>query len=85
MDRGEFQKAYHSLRKLRRADLQAARDLYLAWKFLEAEQKSKEGGDSLKELFKVRRNWRAAQSSWFCMLMQQFCGGMSENHILDTM
>ncbi|KAK7588811.1 hypothetical protein V3481_007827 [Fusarium oxysporum f. sp. vasinfectum] len=74
MDRGEFQKAYLSLRKLRRDDLQAARDFYLAWKFLEAEQNSKEGRKTLKELFTVRRNWRAAQSSWFCMLMQQFCG-----------
>ncbi|KAK2681581.1 Sugar/inositol transporter [Fusarium oxysporum f. sp. vasinfectum] len=49
-------------------------DFYLAWKFLEAEQNSKEGRKTLKELFTVRRNWRAAQSSWFCMLMQQFCG-----------
>ncbi|KAF4339168.1 myo-inositol transport ITR1 [Fusarium beomiforme] len=74
MDKGDFQSAYLSLRKLRQDDIQASRDLYLAWKFLEVERNSKEGRNVLKEFFTVRRNWRAAQSSWFCMLMQQFCG-----------
>ncbi|KAM5354187.1 hypothetical protein ACJ41O_000837 [Fusarium nematophilum] len=74
MDKDDFQKAFVSLRKLRKTELQAARDMYLAWKFLQVEQNSKEGHNLLKEFFTVRRNWRAAQSSWFCMLMQQFCG-----------
>ncbi|KAM0561311.1 hypothetical protein ACHAPJ_003190 [Fusarium lateritium] len=74
MDRGKFDKAFESLMKLRRTELQAARDLYLAWKFLEVEHNIKEGRNLFKEFFTVRRNLRAAQSSWFCMLMQQFCG-----------
>ncbi|KAJ3521075.1 hypothetical protein NM208_g13456 [Fusarium decemcellulare] len=74
MDKGDFQKAFQSLCKLRKTELQAARDMYLAWKFLQVEHSSKEGRNLLKEFFTVRRNWRAAQSSWFCMLMQQFCG-----------
>ncbi|KAF4966682.1 hypothetical protein FSARC_5671 [Fusarium sarcochroum] len=74
MDRGNFQKAFRSFRDLRKAELQAARDLYLAWKFLEVEHNVKKDRNLLKEFFTVRRNLRAAQSSWFCMLMQQFCG-----------
>ncbi|EEU39393.1 uncharacterized protein NECHADRAFT_43621 [Fusarium vanettenii 77-13-4] len=74
MDKGNFVEAYNSLRRLRKYDLQAARDMYLAWKFLQVEERSKEGHNIFKEFFSIRRNWRAAQSSWFCMLMQQFCG-----------
>ncbi|KAH7022381.1 hypothetical protein EDB80DRAFT_7291 [Ilyonectria destructans] len=74
MDKGDFERAFVSLQKLRSTDLQAARDMYLAWKFLQVEEQTKEGRSVLKEFFTVRRNWRAAQSSWFCMLMQQFCG-----------
>lgn len=80
MDKGNFVEAYNSLRRLRKYDLQAARDMYLAWKFLQVEERSKEGHNIFKEFFSIRRNWRAAQSSWFCMLMQQFCGGM---HLLN--
>ncbi|KAF7547857.1 hypothetical protein G7Z17_g7430 [Cylindrodendrum hubeiense] len=77
MDKGNFPKAFVSLKKLRSSELQAARDMYLAWKFLQVEEQTTRGGDilnTLKEFFTVRRNWRAAQSSWFCMFMQQFCG-----------
>ncbi|KAF7560368.1 hypothetical protein G7046_g3784 [Stylonectria norvegica] len=74
MDKGKFDKAFQSLRRLRKSEVQAARDMYLAWKFLQIEQSSKEGRNLVKEFFTVRRNWRAAQSSWFCMFMQQFCG-----------
>ncbi|KAF5019201.1 hypothetical protein F66182_8806 [Fusarium sp. NRRL 66182] len=74
MDKGDFPKAFASLTKLRRTELQAARDMYLAWKFLQVEQSVKQGHNIVKEFFTVRRNLRAAQSSWFCMLMQQFCG-----------
>ncbi|KAH7171483.1 hypothetical protein EDB81DRAFT_910307 [Dactylonectria macrodidyma] len=74
MDKGDFRQAFASLQRLRSSELQAARDMYLAWKFLQVEEQTKAGHSVLKEFFTVRRNWRAAQSAWFCMLMQQFCG-----------
>ncbi|CAM1511044.1 Fc.00g085570.m01.CDS01 [Cosmosporella sp. VM-42] len=74
MDKGKFQEAFVALRKLRRSDIQAARDMYLAWKLIEIERLQNRGHNVFKEFFGVRRNWRAAQSSWFCMIMQQFCG-----------
>ncbi|KAK7431352.1 hypothetical protein QQZ08_002123 [Neonectria magnoliae] len=74
MDKGNFQRAFTSLQKLRSSELQSARDMYLAWKFLQVEEQTKAGHSVFKEFFTVRRNWRAAQSSWFCMFMQQFCG-----------
>lgn len=75
MEKGDFPRAFEALRRLRTSDIQAARDMYLAWKFIEVEERSKEGRNILKEFFMIRRNRRAAQSAWFCMLMQQFCGG----------
>jgi hypothetical protein len=78
MDKRRFSEAFKSLRKLRRSDIQAARDLYLAYKFLEVEQlaqSEKTSWDTFREFFTVRRNRRAAQSAWFCMIMQQLCGG----------
>ncbi|CAH0058594.1 unnamed protein product [Clonostachys solani] len=65
MDKGNYKKAFESMRKLRRHDIQAARDIYLAHTYLEAEKQSKDGKNLLRELFTVRRNWRAAQSAWF--------------------
>jgi MFS family permease len=78
MDKENYKKAFESMRKLRRHDIQAARDIYLAHTYLEAEKQSKDGKNLLKELVTVRRNWRAAQSAWFCMFMQQFCGGIHD-------
>lgn len=78
MERGEFTKAYSSVRRLRYLECQAARDMYYAFKLLEIEQAQREGRNLLKEFFTVRRNRRAAQSSWFVMFMQQFCGGESQ-------
>ncbi|KAI9163778.1 Arabinose-proton symporter [Paramyrothecium foliicola] len=77
MDKQRFGEAYVALRKLRKSDIQASRDMYLAYKFLEVEQAAqshKTKWDTLREFFTVRRNIRAAQSAWFCMIMQQFCG-----------
>ncbi|KAI6381352.1 hypothetical protein MCOR25_001283 [Pyricularia grisea] len=74
MERGEFAKAFGSVRRLRFLECQAARDMYYAYKLLEIEQAQREGRNLLKEFFTVRRNRRAAQSSWFVMFMQQFCG-----------
>lgn len=74
MEKGRYDKAYESMRRLRRVPVQATRDMYYAYKLLEVERANKDGR-SWKEFFTVRRNRRAAQSAWFCMFMQQFCGG----------
>ena len=79
MDKGKYADAYRSLLRLRNNEMQAARDLYLAHKFVEVERAmhrhERTIWGTLKELFLVRRNRRAAQSAWFCMFMQQLCGG----------
>ncbi|KJZ79405.1 hypothetical protein HIM_00874 [Hirsutella minnesotensis 3608] len=75
MDKGKFDRAFESLKMLRKHDIQAARDMYLAYKLLEPSQAApKSGWQLFKEFFTIRRNRRAAQSAWFCMFMQQFCG-----------
>ncbi|OBS29482.1 hypothetical protein FPOA_03419 [Fusarium poae] len=74
MERGDFNKAFRSVRKLRFNSVQATRDMYYAYKLLEIERSEREGRNLVKEFFTVRRNRRAAQSAWFCMFMQQFCG-----------
>jgi MFS family permease len=76
MDRGEYKAAYETMVKLRSHPVIAARDLYVAAKFVEAEKQTMANHNNpLKELFTVGRNLRAVQSAWFCMFMQQFCGG----------
>lgn len=74
MEKGKFDKAFGSVKRLRHLECQAARDMYYAYKLLEIEHQQREGRNLLKEFFMVRRNRRAAQSSWFVMFMQQFCG-----------
>ncbi|RSL57585.1 hypothetical protein CEP54_008206 [Fusarium duplospermum] len=74
MEKGRFDKAYESTRRLQHCAVQATRDMYYASKLLDAEAKQREGHNAFKEFFTVRRNRRAAQSAWFCMFMQQFCG-----------
>ncbi|KYK61962.1 plastidic glucose transporter 4 [Drechmeria coniospora] len=68
MERKEFARAFKSLSVLRKHDIQAARDMYLAYKLLAVGEGAKGGQSLLKEFFTVRRNRRAAQSAWFCML-----------------
>lgn len=74
MERGNYRKAFRSVRRLRFSPVQATRDMYYAYKLLEIERGEREGRNLVKEFFTVRRNRRAAQSAWFCMFMQQFCG-----------
>ncbi|KAH7193820.1 uncharacterized protein B0J16DRAFT_354418 [Fusarium flagelliforme] len=74
MERGNYSKAFRSVRRLRFSPVQATRDMYYAYKLLEIERGEREGRNLVKEFFTVRRNRRAAQSAWFCMFMQQFCG-----------
>ena len=74
MEKGRYDKAFHAFSRLRKHKLQAARDMYYAYKMLEVEAAQREGKNLFKEFFVVKRNRRAAQSSFFVMFMQQFCG-----------
>jgi hypothetical protein len=74
MEKGKFDKAFQSLCRLRKHKIQAARDMYYAYKLIEVEAAEREGRNPWKEFFGVRRNRRAAQSAFFVMFMQQFCG-----------
>jgi MFS family permease len=73
MEKGKFVKAFDSLCRLRKHKIQAARDMYYAYKLLEVEAAERAGRNPWKEFFGVRRNRRAAQSAFFVMFMQQFC------------
>lgn len=75
MDKGKYPQAFESMRKLRKHDIQAARDMYLVHKSLEIEKQVTSGKCMLRELFSGRRRQRALMASWFCMVMQQFCAG----------
>jgi hypothetical protein len=63
-----------TLTRFRNARLQAAPDIYYIHQLLNVENKLKEGRKLWRELFVRPRNRRAAQSSFFVMFMQQFCG-----------
>ncbi|KAL4947538.1 hypothetical protein BDW69DRAFT_199579 [Aspergillus filifer] len=74
MIRNRYHSAYKALCQFRPSKLQAARDLYYIHAALVAETKLREGKQLWREMFTVPRNRRAAQSSFFVMFMQQFCG-----------
>jgi hypothetical protein len=74
MEKGKFDKAFNALCRLRNHKIQATRDMYYAYKLLEVEKAERAGRSLWKEFFFVRRNRRAAQSAFFVMFMQQFCG-----------
>jgi hypothetical protein len=74
MEKGKYPSAFNSLCRLRKHKIQAARDMYYAYKLLEVENAERAGRNPWKEFFGVRRNRRAAQSAFFVMFMQQFCG-----------
>ncbi|GAB7354559.1 hypothetical protein MBLNU459_g5014t1 [Dothideomycetes sp. NU459] len=76
MDKGRYREAFESLCTLRKARLQAARDLYDIHirLMLEREMKPSSTWQRATKLFSVPRNRRAAQSAFFVMFMQQFCG-----------
>ncbi|KAF9884237.1 hypothetical protein FE257_001969 [Aspergillus nanangensis] len=74
MLRNRYHDAYDALCKLRPSGFQAARDLYYIHAALKIEERLREGKQLWREMFTVPRNRRAAQSSFFVMFMQQFCG-----------
>ncbi|KAK1585240.1 uncharacterized protein LY79DRAFT_704887 [Colletotrichum navitas] len=75
MEKGRYQKAFQSTLRLRHHPIQAARDMFYAYKLLEIENRAR-SGRNWKDFFTVRRNRRAAMASYFVMFMQQFCGSM---------
>jgi sugar porter (SP) family MFS transporter len=74
MSKGKFDKAFNAFCRLRNHKVLAARDMYYANKLLEVEEEQRAGKNLFKEFFTLRRNRRAAQSAFFVMFMQQFCG-----------
>lgn len=68
MEKGRYDRAFGSMLRLRNHAVQATRDMYYAHKLLQIEQQQREGRNLFKEFFMVRRNRRAAQSSWFTMV-----------------
>jgi Sugar (and other) transporter len=74
MTKNKYNEAFRSLTRFRNSRLQAGRDLYYIHQLLKIENKLKEGKSLWKEFFVRPRNRRAAQSSFFVMFMQQFCG-----------
>ena len=77
MKKGQYQKAYESLRRLRNDPVQAARDLYYIHSQLEIERRIIGGNTYMKrfiELFTVPRLRRASLAAFTVMMAQQLCG-----------
>lgn len=75
---GDYEKAYTSMCRLRAHKVLAARDLLLVDMSIEDERKKMDKEDKrmfFAQVFTVPRVRRAAIGAWFCMIMQQFCGG----------
>lgn len=71
MTKNKYRKAYDALKTFRNCEMMAARDIYYIHKSLLIEAKLRAGKNLWSEFFKVPRNRRAAQSSFFVMFMQQ--------------
>ncbi len=74
ISKGRYDKAYEAIRRLRKSNIQAARDLYYIHVLLEVEREIQTGRNLFLEMFTVPRNRRAALASGIVMFMQQFCG-----------
>ncbi|KXN90183.1 Putative polyol transporter 1 [Leucoagaricus sp. SymC.cos] len=75
--KGRYHEAYHSFKRLRNTELQAARDLYYVHRQLQEEFAIISGSTYISrflELFTVPRVRRATLASWVAMIAQQMCG-----------
>lgn len=72
--RQRYREAFDSLCQLRQTEIQAARDLFYIHCLILVEQRVKAEQDHFRELFTVRRNYRAMLASGLVMLLQQQCG-----------
>lgn len=76
IDHNRPKDSFESFCKLRSSKILAARDCYSAYKHQEALSRVQDKGfRTVIREFSKRRNLRAAQSAYFVMVMQQFCGG----------
>jgi sugar porter (SP) family MFS transporter len=75
MGKDRHNDAYLSLKRLRKNEIQAARDCFYQYVLL-AEEGKYEGSTfkRLLEMFTIRRNRNGAIGAWIVMFMQQFCG-----------
>jgi hypothetical protein len=77
MKKGRMQDAWKSMRRIRKTELQAARDLYYAYVQYVEESKVIQGTTYVKrftELFSIPRCRTATIASSAVMLAQQMCG-----------
>lgn len=76
LSKDRFSDAFSAMKRIRRTELQAARDVYAAWEGVLAERalNASKSRNRLVELFSVRRIRKGTQSATFVMFMQQFCG-----------
>lgn len=77
MKKGRMLDAWKSMKRLRKTELQAARDLYYAYVLFAEEQKIVQGRTyftRLTELFTIPRCRRATLAASVVMLAQQMCG-----------
>lgn len=88
--RGEMEKAYQSLCRLRNTPLQAARDLYYIYAQIKIEQSVIGESNYVTrfiELFTIPRVRRATLASFTVMLAQQMCGSkytFNGHHVLKA-
>lgn len=77
MKKKRYQESFASFCKLRNSEMQAARDLYYAYRQVAAEHEAFAGvslGTRVKELFTVPRIRRATAASAWIVISQQFSG-----------
>ncbi|ORY28300.1 hexose transport-related protein [Naematelia encephala] len=77
MKKGNYPKAFRSFCRLRKSEIQAARDMYYAYCQIIEEQDAFKGTtyfSRLGDIFVVPRLRRANLASWVVMLSQQLCG-----------
>lgn len=75
LSKNKYADAFNSMRQLRNADIQAARDVYLAVELLRAEEEVKSTKirrNRMIELFSVPRNRKGVMASSLVMFMQQW-------------
>lgn len=72
--KGKYNKAFKAMCRLRRSELQAARDIFYMYAVFQTEGDLMKGKSQLQEMLTVPRNRRAMVASGIVMFMQQFCG-----------
>lgn len=76
LSKNRLHDAFKAMIRIRRTELQAARDVYAAWEGVIAERElnASKTSNRFLDLFAQRRVRKGTQSASFVMFMQQFCG-----------